>query len=130
MILMIFALFIVSFSGVALFSTTTFQAIDNAFTSLNYSLPKSWIVTDIEGPLPTPMYDTIKVETTSIDHLKNNLSHYVDKFQVGFYYFDSKSKEEMSERYVTGVRISLRASVPFRSDYYKSTTYEIEEPII
>lgn len=127
MILMIFALFIISFSGVALFTTTTFQSIDNAFTTLNYSLPASWIVTDIEGPLPTPVYDTQIVETTSIEHLKNNLSHYVDKFQVGFYYFDSKSKEEMTDRYVTGVRISLRAAVPFANDYYKSTTYEIEE---
>ncbi|MCQ2794750.1 MAG: hypothetical protein MJ214_00900 [Bacilli bacterium] len=127
MILMIFALFIISFSGVALFTTTTFQSIDNAFTTLNYSLPASWIVTDIEGPLPTPVYDTQIVEATSIEHLKNNLSHYVDKFQVGFYYFDSKSKEEMTDRYVTGVRISLRAAVPFANDYYKSTTYEIEE---
>lgn len=130
MILMIFSLFIVSFSGVAIFSTTAFQAIDNAFTTLNYSLPPSWIITDIEGPLPTPVYDTKIVEETSIEHLKNNLSHYVDKFQVGFYYFDSKSKEEMSDRYVTGVRISLKAAVPFRNDYYKATTYEIEEPII
>lgn len=130
MILMIFALFIVSFSGVALFSTTTYQSIDSAFTSLNYSLPDSWIVTDLEEPLPSPMYDTNRVEETSIAHLKNNLAHYVDKFQLGFYYFDSKSKEEMKDRYVTGVRISLRASVPFSPDYYKTTTYEIVEPII
>ncbi|MCQ2796486.1 MAG: hypothetical protein MJ213_04220 [Bacilli bacterium] len=130
MILMIFSLFIVSFSGVALFSTTALQAIDNAFTTLNYSLPPSWIVTDIEGPLPMPVYDTKIVEETSIKHLKSNLSNYVDKFQVGFYYFDSKSKEEMTDRYVTGVRISLKAKVPFRNDYYKSTTYEIEETMI
>lgn len=130
MILMIFALFIISFSGIALFSTTTYQSIDSAFTSLNYSLPDSWIVTDIEEPLPSPMYDTVKVEETSIAHLKNNLAHYIDKFTLGFYYFDSKSKEEMQERYVTGVRISLRASVPFASDYYKTTTYEIEEQLV
>lgn len=130
MILMIFSLFIVSFSSFALFSTTTFRAIDNAFTSLNYTLPSSWIITDIEGPLPAPVYDTKIVEETSIKHLKNNLSHYVDKFQVGFYYFDSRSKEETTDRYVTGVRISLKAAVPFRNDYYKSTTYEIEETMI
>lgn len=127
MILMLFALFIVSISSTGLLSTTTYQAIDNAFTSLNYSLPDSWIVTDVEGPLPTPMYDTYKVEETSINHLKNNLAHYVPSFKIGFYYFDSKSKEEVIDRYVTGVRISLRAPVPFSSDYYKTTTYEIEE---
>ena len=127
MIVILFALFIVSFSSVGLMSTTTYQAIDSAFTSLNYSLPNSWIVTDAEVPLPTPMYDTYKVEETSINHLKSNLAHYVDSFKVGFYYFDSKSKEQLVGRYVTGVRISLRVSIPFSSDYYKTTTYEIEE---
>lgn len=130
MILMIFAMSIISLSSIALFSTTTYQSIDSAFTSLNYSLPDLWIVTDIEEPLPTPVYDTVKVEETSIAHLKNNLAHYVSKFQLGFYYFDSKTKEEMKDRYVTGVRISLKAAVPFMSDYYKATTYEITEPTI
>lgn len=130
MILMIFALFIISFSGIAMFSITTYQSIDSAFTSLNYSLPDSWVVTDLEEPLPSPMYDTVRVEETSIAHLKNNLGHYVNKFQIGFYYFDSKSKEEMKDRYVTGVRISLRAAVPFMQDYYKTTTYEITETTI
>ena len=130
MIMMIFALFIISFSGVALFSITTYQSIDSAFTTLNYSLPDSWIVTDTEVPLPSPMYDTFKVEETSIKHLKDNLAHYVNKFKVGFYYFDAKSKEEMKERYVTGVRISLRADVPFFKQYYRTTTYEIVEPIL
>lgn len=130
MIMMIFALFIISLSGVALFSSTTYQSIDSAFTSLNYSLPDSWIVTDTEVPLPSPMYDTIRVEETSIQHLKNNLAHYVNKFKVGFYYFDAKSKEEMKERYVTGVRISLRVDVPFTEPYYRTTTYEIVEPIL
>ena len=130
MIMIIFALFIISFSGVALFSTTTYQSIDSAFTSLNYSLPDSWIITDTDVPLPSPMYDTVKVEETSIEHLKNNLAHYVKNFKVGFYYFDAKSKEEMKDRYVTGVRISLRADVPFTKPYYRTTTYEIVEPIL
>ncbi len=127
MILMIFSLFVISISSIALFSTTTYQAIDNAFTSLNYTLPDSWIVFDVEEKLDTPMYDTMLVESTSIQHLKNNLSHYLNKFNIGFYYFDAKSKEEMEDRYVTGVRISLRAKVPFSSDYYKTTTYQITE---
>ena len=130
MILMVFALVIASFSSVMIFSSTTYQAIDSAFTSLNYSLPDLWIVTDVKEPLPSPMYDTYKVEETSIKHLKDNLSHYADKFKIGFYYYDSKSKEEMKDRYVTGVRISLKVAVPFSNDYYKVTSYEIVEPII
>ena len=62
MILMVFALVIASFSSVMIFSSTTYQAIDSAFTSLNYSLPDLWIVTDVKEPLPSPMYDTYKVE--------------------------------------------------------------------
>lgn len=127
MILMIFALFITLFSAGAFISSTTYQAYDNSFSALNYSLPDLWIVTDIEEPLEQPFYDTKKVETTTIDHFKGNLKHYVDHFKVGFYYFDSETLEESKEQYVTGVRISLRAEVPFSSDYYKASTYLIKQ---
>lgn len=125
MILLIFSLFIISFSTVGLFSATTYQAINNSFDSLNYTLVNSWIVTDVVEKLEQPYYDTMRVESSTIEHFKNNLAHYVKSFKVGFYYFNSYTQEEMKERYVTGVRISLRAPVIFASDYYRVTTYEI-----
>ncbi|MCQ2792585.1 MAG: hypothetical protein MJ208_03585 [Bacilli bacterium] len=127
MILVIFSLFIISFSGIALFSSTTYQAVHNTFEAMTYSLPSIWQVTDVIEPFAQPYYDTILVEETSLKHFKDNLSHYVKSFQVGFYYFDSSSLKESHERYVTGVRISLRAEIPFSSDYYRATTYEIRE---
>ena len=108
MILLIFSLLVTSFSTVVLFSNSAYQSIDYAFTSLSYALPEEWIVTDVEGPLPSPMYEVSKVEETTINHLKDNLKHYVDSFKVGFYYYDRTDKftdeqkkiiKEINERY-------------------------------
>lgn len=126
MILMLLSLFVLSFTSFALYANTFYHGVDNTFTSINYSLPNLWVVTDIGGELDKPLYDTVLVEETVVNHLSNNLKRYIKHYQVGFYYFDSETLSESEERYVSGVRLSLRADIPFTSAYYKAMTYVIK----
>ncbi|MCQ2753330.1 MAG: hypothetical protein MJ206_03715 [Bacilli bacterium] len=127
MILLLVAIWGLLLGSVSLVSSTVYHSIDHAFTSLNYALPDLWVVTDVEGELEAPLYDTYLVETTSIQHLSHNLKGVIDRYQIGFYYFDAETMEEVEGRYVSGVRLSLRAAVPFTSDYYKAMNYLITE---
>ena len=127
MIFIIVSIFFLGFTSVIFYSSNAYNAFNNSFYALDYTLPNQWVVTDIEGKLEKPLYDTHLVEETSIQHFKNNLAGYVNKFEVGFYYFDSETLVESKERYVTGVRLSLKASVPFFDPYYKANVYLIHQ---
>jgi len=124
MIALIFSMSLCLCSSISLINSITQAALDNTLTSLSYSLPKLWVVEEVEGK-ETPMYDTYKVEETSIKHFKNNLKFYLNNFKVGFYYFDSSTLQEMKSQYVTGVRISLKANISLTKTYDKAMTYTI-----
>ncbi len=124
MIAIIFCVSILLFSSMSLVSTTKYSAIDNTFVSLNYSLPNEWVELEPEG-YSQPMYDRTKVESTTISHVKSNLKSHFENVQVGFYYFDSETLKELDTRYITGVRVSLKASItPFRK-YSRAMSYSI-----
>lgn len=127
MIALIFSMSLLLSSSVSLIYFTTYTAIDNTFTSLSYSLPNEWIILEPEGS-KKPMYDRVKVENTTIDHLKRNLNFYLDDIHVGFYYFDSETLKELSTRYVSGVRISIKAQITLFKTYSKAMTYTIFKP--
>lgn len=124
MIGLIFSMSICLFSSISLVNSITNLALDNTFTSLSYSLPKQWVIEDVEGE-EGPRYDVSKVEISTINHFKNNLKNYLKSFKVGFYYFDSSTLEELQSRYVTGVRISLKAKISLNKTYDKAMTYTI-----
>lgn len=124
MIGLIFSMSICLFSSISLVNSITQVALDNTLTSLSYSLPKQWVVEEVEGST-FPMYDTVKVEESTIKHFKFNLKHYLNAIKVGFYYYDSSTLEEMKSRYVTGVRISLKAKISLNKNYYKAMNYTI-----
>lgn len=124
MIAIIFCISILLFSSVSLVSSTRYSAIDNTFISLNYSLPNTWVELEPEG-YSQPMYDRDKVESTTISYVKNNLKSHFESVKVGFYYFDSETLKELDTRYITGVRISLKADItPFRK-YSRAMSYSI-----
>ena len=125
---MMIILISISFLSLSLFGITTsfsYHGLDNTLRSLSNTLSSSWIVTDVEGKGDEPYYDTVLVEETSLKYLKNNLSSYVNNFQVGFYYFDESTLEELTERYVTGVRVSLKAELKFSVQYKKAYSFVI-----
>jgi len=124
MIALIFSMSLCLCSSISLINSITSVALDNTFTSLSYCLPKQWVIEDVEGE-KTPMYDTYKVEESTIKHLKSNLKFYLDSIKVGFYYFDSSTLEEMKSRYVSGVRISLKADISLTKKYDKAMTYTV-----
>lgn len=127
MIILFVALALVLSGGMAFFAFSSTSNLNKTFYSLDYSLPNLWVTLDAPGYKDRPMYDTLIVEDTTIRHFRNNLLAHFNSFKLGFFYFDSKSLEEMKGQYVTGVRISLSASIPFSKDYYKATTYIIEQ---
>lgn len=127
MMFMLLALAVLLFSGVSFSSSVIYHAIDNSVAAFDYSLPSLWVVTDVEEELPSPLYDTHLVEASAIQHFSTNLKGYVSSYQIGFYYFDQDTMLESEERYVSGVRVSLRAKVPFTADYYKAMSYVIKE---
>lgn len=125
MMFLLVSISLIGISCITYFSTKNYEAYDHAFTTLNYSLPSLWIVTDVKSS-KEPFYDTYLVEQTVLDHFKNNLSTYISTIKVGFFYFDSKTYLEDLNRYVTGVRISLNAKIPFKEEYYRAMTYTIQ----
>jgi len=124
MIGLIFSMSICLLSSISLVNSVTQVALDNTFSSLCYSLPRHWIIEDVEG-YDSPVYDVNKVEDMSIKHLRNNLKFYLDNIKVGFYYFDSSTLEEIKSQYVTGVRISLNAKISLNKNYSKAMSFTI-----
>lgn len=124
MIALIFSMSICLFSSISLINSITQVALDNTFTSLSYSLPRHWVIEEVEG-YSSPMYDTYIVEDTTIKHFKSNLKFYLSNIKVGFYYFDSSTLQETKDRYSSGVRISLKADITLNKKYSKAMTFTI-----
>lgn len=125
MIVMLFLMLSIVFSGAFYFTNRRYTRLDSAFQTLDYSLPNLWI-TDIAEKPEHPFYDTKKVEATSIAHFSNNLKGFLPKYEIIFYYFDAKTlEEEIGKDYVTGVRLSIRAQIGLFSNYNKASIYVI-----
>ncbi len=94
---------------------------------LSLTLPITWVVTDVMDD-KRPYYDCELIKVSTINYLTNNLKHYVNHIRVGFYFFNSETDEESFYRYVSGVRISLNAKVPFSVDYYQALVFTLRSP--
>lgn len=127
MIILILAVFPMLLTYCVCISSHVYHIVDNTFSSLDYSLPKNWIVLDEKEPLESPMFDTIKVEESTIQHVKNNLKNHLEKITLGFFYFNEETLIESKDRYVSGVRVSFKCSIPFSKSYYKAVDYVVSK---
>jgi len=116
-----------SLAFISFITTSNYASLNNTFESFNYTLSKQWVVTDIEGESVNPIFDSKIVESTSIEHFKANLKGKVDSFKLGFYYFNEETLEETSNRYATGVRVSLKAKLMFNTEFYKASIFEVSK---
>ena len=126
MINSIFYIIIFSLFANFAFGSINYFGVNRTFMLMYKGVIESSLNMVDEYGLPTlPYFNREALKENVTFYLETNLPRYVTSYTVNFYFFNEEDKSYSTDKYVTAVKISLKAKINFLYNYEKAREFYV-----